>query len=392
MTKKVQRVERMKIKNGLVYRNHEFVKTDVCITNGVISDDCDDSEIYDAEGMYVIPGLIDIHLHGANKADLSDADIDAIDVIAGYEVGRGITTICPATMTCETDHLQKIIKCVYDWKEKKSDIRSTMADVAGVYLEGPFISPKKCGAQNGKYACLPDSELLEKYIGVYDDVIKIVTIAPELPGTKDFVINYADKYRLSIAHSEADYDTASEAFRYGVKGVTHLYNAMEPVSARNPGIPGAAFDNPNVSIELICDGVHVHPSNVRKTFKEFGDERIIMISDSMRACGSGNGHFMLGDTAVRVNGKIAVAEENGVLAGSVCDLMTCLVTAVTEIGIRPESAVRCVTENPAKALGLYNVIGSIDVGKRADICILNKDLSIKKVIKSGKSIATAIQK
>ena len=188
---------------------------------------------------------------------------------------------------------------------------------------------------------------------------------------------------LSVAHTTADYDTAKAAFGAGARQVTHLFNAMPPFTHRAPGVVGAACDNEEVKVEMICDGVHMHPSVIRTAFKMFGDDRIIMISDSMMATGKPDGTYALGGQDVTVKGNVATLTEGGAIAGSVTNLMNCVRYAVKEAGIPLESAVKCAAVNPAKAIGIFDRYGSIAAGKYANVVLLDQDLNIEHIIKSG---------
>jgi len=240
------------------------------------SPDSDKKQI-DATGLYAIPGLVDIHFHGCMGDDFCDANDDTIKNIAKYEARSGITSICPATMTISKDELREIMKkaAAYDNEEG--------AKLVGINMEGPFISEAKKGAQSSKYILKCDAKLFDELNDLSGNIIKLVDIAPENDGAMEFIKEVKDRVIVSIAHTMADYDTASKAFEEGASHVTHLYNAMPPFTHRAPGVIGAAVDNDTVCVELICDGIHIHPAVVRATFKMFGNERVILISDSMRA-------------------------------------------------------------------------------------------------------------
>ena len=195
-----------------------------------------------------------------------------------------------------------------------------------------------------------------------------------------------DKVNISLAHTNADYDRAKEAFDAGANHAVHLYNAMPAFSHREPGVIGAVADSEHVRAELICDGIHIHPSVVRTSFKMLGEDRIIFISDSMRAAGLTDGLYTLGGLDVKVEGKRATLVSDGALAGSVTNLMDCVRTAVKEMDIPFCNAIACATMNPAKAIGLYDKVGSISNGKKGNVVLLNKDLSLKAVIKEGRIV------
>lgn len=338
-----------------------------------------DTDVINAEGCYVIPGLIDIHFHGCVGYDFCDGTQEAIKAMAEYELKNGITSINPATMTLGEEELLSIAKNAAEYKRAGY---TDGAELVGINMEGPFISLEKKGAQNPKYIHKPDAEMLARIQNAAEGMIRICVVAPEEEGAMEFIDACHDKAVISVAHTTADYDTAKEAFKRGAKQVTHLYNAMPAFSHRAPGVVGAAYDS-DCRAELICDGIHVHPSVIRATFQMFGDERIILISDSMMATGMPDGQYSLGGLAVTVKGNLATLTEGGTIAGSATNLMDCLRYAVKTAQIPLESAVKGATVNPAKAIGLFADRGSIDEGKYADIVILDQDLQIRQIIKKG---------
>ena len=370
----------MIIKNGKVFTEEgTFVEKDIYTEDDKISS-VENGEIIDATGLYVIPGLTDIHFHGCVGYDFCDGTQVALEKMAEYELANGITTICPASMTFSEEQLTDIFTNAANYKSEKG------ATLVGINMEGPFISMEKKGAQNGEYIHRPDADMFERLQKAANGLIKLCDIAPEVDGAMECIERIADKVTVSMAHTAADWDTATEAINKGAKHVTHLYNAMPPYSHRAPGVIGAACDNEQVMVELICDGIHSHPSTVRTTFKMFGDDRIVLISDSMEACGLEDGQYSLGGQEVTVKGNLAILTELGNIAGSVTNLMNCMRKAVKEMGIPLESAVKCATANPAKAIGIFDKYGSLIPGKQADVVLLDEDLEIKYNVKSGKVV------
>lgn len=368
----------MVIENGFVFRDEGYFERDnLYIENDRIVS-VSGGEVIDAEGLYVIPGLVDIHFHGCVGYDFSDGTVAAIEKIAGYQLQHGVTAICLATMTLPIIELEEIMEAAASYKGKCG------ASLVGIYLEGPFLSSGKAGAQNRAYLCKPDSELFYHLQKKAKGLIKLVSLAPELPGAMEFIKEINKSVRVSLAHTNTDYDVAMAAFAKGARHVTHLYNAMNPFLHRSPGIIGAACDSENVMVELITDGVHIHPAVVRATFKMFGEDKIIFVSDSMRACGLEDGQYWLGGQQVTVKGKMAVLTADGTLAGSVSNLMDCMKYAVKNMKIPLESAVKCASVNPAKALGIYQERGSLKPGKIADAVLLDKNLNIRYIIREGK--------
>ena len=383
----------MIIKNATVFTEQGiFEKKDILIKEGrfieignFIENDTED-EVVDAEGLMAIPGLTDLHFHGCMGVDFCDGTKGAFDTIATYQARHGVTTICPATMTIEEESLIKVCETVKSFIEETSD-QVQGAKIAGINMEGPFVSSAKKGAQNEAYIRKVDLDLYRMMQAKSGNLIKLVDLAPELEGAMEFIQAVKDEVVISVAHTEADYDTAMAAFEKGASHVTHLYNAMPPYSHRTPGVVGAASDSKHSTVELICDGIHIHPSVVRNTFRIFGKERITLISGSMMATGLKDGEYTLGGQKVYVKGKKATLAD-GTVAGSVSNLLDCMRTCVKEMGIPLEEAIWSATVTPAKVLGIYDQCGSITPGKMAHLVLLNEALKVQQVYVSGKRLVT----
>lgn len=371
----------MEIRNAKVYTEKcIFEERSVCTAGGRIAEVSTDGRIIDGAGCYLIPGLIDMHFHGCMGHDFCNGSAEAIEAMACYEASRGITAMVPATMTLGREKLLHICGTAAAYTAQKG------AALCGIYLEGPFVSRQRLGAQNGDYVRTPDVGLFRELQEASGQLVRLLAIAPELPGAVELIRELKDEVVLSVAHTAADYGQAMWAFQNGVHHVTHLYNAMSGLNHRAPGVVGAAADASSVEVELICDGIHVHPAVVRQTFKMFGDDRIILISDSMEATGMPDGDYMLGGQRVSKKGRRATLAD-GTIAGSATDLMDCLRTAVLDMGIPLSSAVKCATVNPAKSVGIFDQYGSIVIGKVADLLLLNeKDLRLKQVILRGEAL------
>lgn len=372
----------MIIKNAEVFTEEGvFEKRDIYIRDGLFADESpEDEEVIDGEGCYAIPGLTDIHFHGCVGKDFCDGTEEAIQAIADYEASVGVTTIVPATMTFSEEKLTRIARAAKAHKNEKGAI------FCGINMEGPFIAMKKKGAQNGKYIHKPDIAMFNRLQEESGGLFKLVDLAPEVEGAMDFIRAKKDEVVLSIAHTTTDYETAKEAIEAGVHHMTHLYNAMNPINHREPGPIIAASDDDRCEAELICDGVHIHPAVVRNTLKMFGPDRVIFISDTMMAAGLSDGMYELGGQPVIVKGNRATLED-GTIAGSNTNLMECMKTAVQEMNVPLETAVRCAAVNSAKSVGIYDHYGSITSGKVANAVLLDKkDLAVKQVILKGKCI------
>lgn len=372
-----------KIIHGQVFQKEgSFAPGTVFFCNGrIVSEEnyyaaVGEESVTDAAGGYVIPGLTDIHFHGCMGSDCCDGTQEAFRTIAEYELGQGVTSITPATMTMPEETLSEICSAAKDFSCPNG------ADFCGLYMEGPFISAAKKGAQNGAYIHPADSGMLKRLQDISGGSIRTVVVAPETEGAMEFIRQNRGSVNISLAHTTADYETSREAFSLGASQLTHMYNAMPPFSHRAPGPIGAAADQDNCMVELICDGIHIHPAVVRATFKLFGDGKIILISDSMRAAGMEDGTYDLGGQSVTVKGNLAVLKD-GTIAGSVTNLMDCLRTAVKDMGIPLASAVKCAACNPVKAIGLWDSYGSLEPGKYANIVILKEDLAMQQVFHRG---------
>lgn len=362
-----------------------FVSKDLCIEGETIAREA--AGAVSAGGCYLIPGLTDLHFHGCVGEDFSDGSAEGLARIAQYELSRGVTQICPAGMTLLEDQLTKI--CQTAAAHKAAGVPG--ADLEGIHLEGPFLCEAKKGAQNGAWLHDPDLPMLRRLQTAAQGLVKLVTVAPERPGAMEFIQGAAaDGITVSVGHTTANYDTASAAMDAGATHCTHLFNAMPPFTHRAPGVVGAAFDHPAVRTELICDGIHIHPSVVRAAFRLFGAERMVLISDSLRATGMPDGQYPFGGQEIIVKGpRATLAHDPSTLAGSVTDLMGCLKTAVS-FGIPLADAVTAAAVNPAKVLRIYDRVGSLDVGKTANIAVLDKHLELKAVIFHGKVVSGAL--
>ena len=372
----------MRIIGGQVFDLKDgFVERDVCTDGALISSVSGDEQVLNADGCYVIPGLVDVHFHGCIGEDFSDATPEGLQRIADYELSQGVTYICPAGMTLPEEQLVKICENAAAHRRKNTG----GAELVGVHLEGPFLSMAKKGAQNADYLHAPDIAMLRRLQASAEGCVRLVTAAPEEAGALEFIRAAAEAgIAVSVGHTVADYDTAKAAFAVGADHVTHLYNGMPPMHHRAPGVIGAAFDSPGVMAELICDGVHIHGAMVRLAFRLFGAQRMILISDSLRAAGMPDGRYPFGGQEIEVHGNRAtIAGHPETLAGSVTSLMGCLRQAAA-FGIPLADAVRAASYNPAKSIKIDDRAGSLEEGKEASIVLLDrKTLAVRKIIFKG---------
>ena len=335
----------------------------------------------DLHGAKVIPGLLDIHTHGNSGADFCDGDYDGLVRMAMYQAANGITSFAPSSLTVPVDTLEKAYataaRIVSDKPEKCAAVR-------GINMEGPFFCEAKKGAQNAAYLLLPDYDVFKRLNENCGGLIKIVDIAPELPGAVEFIKRAAKDCTVSVAHTDCSYDDAVAAFDAGATQLTHLYNAMPGIHHRKPGPIIAGCERDNVYAEIIGDGLHVHPASIRFAYRIFGAERMVLVSDSLRCCGLPDGEYDLGGLKAYLSGGVARLAD-GTLAGSATNVYECMLRVIS-FGVPECDAIRSATYNPAHQLGCLDVVGSIADGKCADFVVCNDDLTRKAVYLAGEKI------
>lgn len=376
----------MRYENGWIFADGRFVRGGFSVENGRFAHVLEDvpGPAEDLDGALVIPGLVDIHVHGCAGADFSDGDYAGLVRMARYLARRGVTSFAPASMTLPYDALDKAFHAAARLR------REGLADGArlmGVQMEGPFLSREKRGSQNPAYLRLPDWDRFLRLYDAAEGLLRIVDVAPELPGAVEFTRRASEKCRVSVAHTAAGYDQAAAVFDAGATHLTHLFNAMSGIHHRHPGPIGAASERENVTAELICDGIHVHPSAVRMAFRLFPG-RICLISDALRCCGMADGSYSLGGQEILLSGGVARLT-GGTIAGSAADLYQCMRRAVS-FGIPREQAVWAATALPARVIGRESETGAIADGRAADFVICGGELEPEAVYLGGKRLEQSV--
>lgn len=373
----------MKFKNAVICgEDFKFRSGGFTINGGNFESFAEQEGGIDLQGRYVIPGLIDVHFHGNSGEDFSVTDLQGLRKIADYLAKHGITSFAPASMTLPEGTLINAYKNAVEFRNHQPEGTSR---ILGINMEGPFFSKEKKGAQAEEYLMQPDLSMFERLRQAADGLLKIVCVAPELPGAMEFIEKVKNDCTVSIAHTTADYACAKNAVRAGATHVTHLYNAMMPLLHRAPGVVGAAAESEQVLAELICDGVHVHESVVRATFAMFSSDRIILVSDSLSCLGMAEGVYESGGQKIFMKKGAAVLEDGVTFAGSTTNLFQCMRNAIM-FGIKPEDAIKAATINPAKSIGASDRVGSISLGKAADFVICDKDFNLIECYIGGQRI------
>ena len=366
----------MLIKNAKVLSGKAFMEADIQFAGtitaiGKIEGPAD----LDAQGGYVIPGLVDIHTHGAMGEDFSDGNPAGLQPMADYYAAHGVTSYVATTMTLSEEILTPAMHAIRDFRPNGG------AKCAGVHLEGPFLCYAKRGAQAAEHLHKPDAGLFHRLNEASGGQVKLVTVACEEEGALPFIREISQVCTVSLGHTTADYDTAMAGFAAGASHATHLYNGMNSFLHRNPGVIGAAFDS-EASVELICDGLHIHPAVIRATHQLFGD-KLNLISDSLRCAGMPDGNYELGGQPIVVKDHKATLLD-GTLAGSSISLLDA-VRNVTRFGLPLAEAVYAASTAPALAVGLK--AGTIQAGRAANLLVLDSDLALKAVFVDGKEQA-----
>lgn len=375
----------MLIKNCSIIYLDKIEKGSVLIKDGKIKEinpvNTDDDEIIDAEGLYLSPGFIDVHIHGAGNCDTMDGTYEAINTIAKTIVKHGTTSFTPTTMTVSTDAIRKSMKAIKQAMKEGTE----GAVVLGAHLEGPFISPKAIGAQNPKYVISPSVEAYNSMVGDEGDAVVSITLAPEVEGAKELIKYLSEKGIVcSLGHTKATYEQAMEAIECGACHSTHLYNAMTPLAHREPGVVGAVFDS-NITTETISDGIHISYPALRIAYSQKGTDNVLLVTDAMEACGMPDGEYSLGGQKVIVsNGAARI--KTGSLAGSILTLDRAVYNVYKNTNYPLNEVVKMATYNGAKHCKVDDHKGMIKNGYDADLLLFNEDIEIQKVFIGGRKI------
>ena len=370
--------------NGLIFTTeHGFLPGGFAVEEGRFTEVFEGDRPGDADlkGARILPGLVDIHIHGAAGADFSDGDCEGLIRMARTLARRGITSFLPTSMTLPYESLSAAFETAAALRDHAP---SDCARPLGIHMEGPYFSEKKKGAQNGAYLKTPDIEGFEKLQADCGGFIRLVDIAPELEGAAAFTRRASQSAAVSVAHTDADYEEARAVFEAGASHLTHLYNAMPGLQHRSPGPIGAASEREDVWAELICDGYHIHPSAVRAAFKVFPG-RVCLISDALRCCGMPEGRYDLGGQPIELKAGVARLLD-GTIAGAASDLLTDMKNAMA-FGIPEREAVLAATWNPARSVGAEQEAGAIRPGLPADFLILDEAWELKEVYIRGQRIS-----
>ncbi len=371
------------IVNGKIILKDRILENSAVLYSNVIEDimPCEEvpkgCEVIDANGGYVTPGFIDLHIHGYLGKDVCDGEEESIRTISKGIIANGVTSYLPTTMTVDMKIIKKSLEVVRTLKEKSKSWDGS--EILGIHAEGPFISKAKKGAQDPKYILAPDADFVKEYA----DIIKIISLAPE-EDTENFdairEIRKDTDVVISIGHTSADYDTAMDSIANGVGHATHLFNAMSPLAHRAPGVVTAAL-NTDISCELIVDAFHVSPALYDLVYKMKG-RKLCFITDCLPAGGLPYGEYTLGGNKI-IYRDIVCRLEEGTVAGSVLKMNEGVWNVYTNSSIPLWECVNCASLNPATAIGLEDKKGSIEVGKEADLVILDNQFNVMKTIKKG---------
>jgi N-acetylglucosamine-6-phosphate deacetylase len=375
------------IHNARLIGNNETKLGRIFIQNGQIATILKDNESLniqadeemDGNGHFLIPGMIDVHIHGANGFDMMDGTTESVEAVSKACSRTGCTSFLATSVSSTIEDLLKMIANV-----KKLEGREPGAQIIGVHIEGPYLNVKRKGMQNECYLRHPDLEEMKTIIEHTGPLLRMVTLAPELPGGLEMIGFLKEQGIIaSIAHSDATYEEAKAAFQCGASHVTHCFNGMRPIHHRDPGLIVAAFEESSVSVQAIVDHIHLHPAIVRLMYREKGPDKMVLITDALQAMGMGDGTYLFGGHEVKVIDRVARLSD-GTLASSTVTMNEALVKTVKS-GIPLYDAVKMATRTPADVLGMGNK-GRIEPGADADLVLMNEHFDVLRTIVNGKTV------
>ena len=368
----------MVIGNAKLFLDGKFVDGSLTVENGVITaiGPADLPADVDAQGKYLLPGFVDVHTHGAMGEDFSDGKAEGMPTMSRYFAAHGVTSFLATTMTLKEETLTPAMHVIRDFHRPADG-----AKCAGIHLEGPFLSYAKRGAQAAENLHKPDAAMFHRLNEASGNMVRLVTVAPEEEGGISFIEEVSKVCTVSVGHTTADYDTAIAAYKAGASHATHLYNGMPPLHHRDPGVIAAAFDS-GATVELICDGLHIHPAAIRVAHKLYGD-KLVLVSDSLRCAGMPDGDYELGGQPITLSGGVARLSGTDTLAGSAISMLDA-VRNVVRFGLPLADAIYAATTAPADAVRCYNT-GRIAAGCCADLVLLGENLELKAVFVDGEA-------
>ncbi|TET20476.1 N-acetylglucosamine-6-phosphate deacetylase [Candidatus Bathyarchaeota archaeon] len=379
------------IKNGTVITPSKMIKNGVVVFKDeriiTVGQEKDvetpkEAKVIDASGGIVAPGFIDIHIHGGKGTDVMDASYKAINKLARFKASHGTTAFLATTISAAHNDLLNAAKTVKVSIKKGTD----GAEVLGIHLEGPYINPKKCGGQDSKYIRPPSTDEFREILKASNYAVRLVTLAPEVEGAKKLIVELRNfGITASIGHSNATYSEVVDAIKHGISHAAHTFNRMRGFDHREPGVVGTVLIHDELTAELICDYVHVHPAAMKLLTKVKGSSGVVLVTDAIRAAGMPDGKYKLGKRNVIVKNGVSRLESGG-LAGSTLTMNKAVRNMVNLVGASLQEAVSMATINPAKVVGVDNRKGSLEQGKDADFVILDRELNVCSTIVRGKMV------
>lgn len=373
------------LKGGTVYRDHRFVAADILTEDGVIRQigsnlEADGAEVFDVSGYRIVPGFLDVHTHGAVGVDVNAAEPEDIEKVCRFQASQGTTGWLGSVLT---DTREQTLWCIEQFKQWEK-LEHQGAELLGIHLEGPFLSPDYKGAMPEHLLQKPNLELLKEYQKAAEGRIRYITVSPELDGMVDFIAEIGKLGIVTaIGHSGADYETTQAAIANGAEGATHTGNAMKLLHQHFPAIWGAVLENDRVFCEIICDGRHLHPGTVRLIIKTKGLDRVVAITDSIMAAGLPDGKYKLGVNDVVVVDGDAQLANGGSRAGSTLTTGQALKNLLKFTGRPLEEIIPMLTENPAKLIRVSDRVGYIEPGREANLVALDEECNVCRTYVKG---------